>query len=793
MRKFALGLFCSCLLVFWGNARDARGDTLDIVSCRLNMDLSDFAGKILHAEATLGIKSKMSGVSAIRLDLLRLTIDSVKVNTYNTVYDYNDTVVNINLLTTLQPGDSATIQLFYHGHPVQMPGDFGGFYWNSLYAFNIGVSFLENPHCYGRVWFPCFDNFEERSYFEFYITTKNNQKAFCNGLLEGVTQNATTKTWHWKLQENIPSYLASVAVSDYQTLTDTVHAANGIIPIELAARSTDTIALKNLFRHLKDAFHIQENLWGAYQWERVGYCILPFNAGAMEHATNIGFMQYYLNSYANSCETTMAHELSHHWFGDLVTCDNASEMWLNEGWAAYNETLFLENFYGADSAKEYQRLNHENVLHRAHVSDGAYLPVNGVPSDKTYGATVYDKGSDVVHTLRFYMNDQDFFHCMKNYLSDLAYTHSSTQQLMDYLNQCSGKNLTPFFDDWVNAPGFPHFSIEKWQTQQTDLVNVATDVYIRQRLSHAPHYYTLVPVTITYYDKYWTRYDEVVYISDECTHHQLILPNFTPVYVALDFHEKIQDAITDEWKVLTDTGTYDFGTAKIKIDVTGIQDSALVRVEHNWIAPDAMKNPISGLHLHDSRYWTVDGIFDSTFRANAVINYDGTAGAYLDNTFFTNSEDSLVLMYRPDQTTDWEIADSFSINTQGNPNDKLGTITVPHLKKGEYAMAIQNATLLTESDSRVSCLLQTGIQKTEESDFEVFPNPANDNVTVRFQQNIFDELWINDLRGRNLITRHVPSQEPSVIISLKALPKGIYFITLKEKTAISITKKIIKE
>ncbi len=793
MRKFTLGLFCLCLFILSGNARDARGDTIDIVSCRLNIDLSDFSGKILYADATLGIKSKMNGVNGVHLDLLKLTIDSIKVNSYNTLYTYNDTVVDINLLTTLNVGDSATVQLFYHGRPVQMPGDFGGFYWNSLYAYNIGVSFLENPHCYGRVWFPCFDNFEERSYFEFYITTKNNHKAFCNGLLEGITQNANTKTWHWKLQENIPSYLASVAVSDYQTLSDTVHAANGVIPIELAARSADTTALKNLFIHLKDAFHIQENLWGPYQWERVGYCILPFKAGAMEHATNIGFMQYYLNSYASSCETTMAHELSHHWFGDLVTCDKASEMWLNEGWAAYNETLFLENFYGVDSAKTYQRINHENVLHRAHVSDGAYLSVNGVPSDKTYGATVYDKGSDVVHTLRFYMGDPDFFNCMKNYLSDFAYTHSSTQQLKDYLNQCSGKNLNSFFDDWVNAPGFPHFSIEKWQTKQTDIVNVTTDVYIRQRLSHAPHYYTLVPVTITYFDKYWTRYDEVVYVSGECTHHQLILPNFTPVYVALDFHEKLQDAITDEWKIVTDTGTYDFGTAKMKLSVTNIQDSALVRVEHNWIAPDAMKNPIQGLHLHDYRYWTVDGIFDSTFRAGAVVNYDGTAGAYLDNTFFTNTEDSLVLMYRPDQTTDWVLADSFMVNTQGNPNDKVGTITIYSLKKGEYAMAIWNSTLPTASDTRTSCLLQSTIRESNHNDFKIFPNPANDNVTVRFQQNIFDELRINDLSGRNLMTQSVSSQEPSITISLKALPKGIYFITLKEKTTTSITKKIIKE
>ncbi|MBL0310598.1 MAG: hypothetical protein IPP77_13290 [Bacteroidetes bacterium] len=135
-----------------------------------------------------------------------------------------------------------------------------------------------------------------------------------------------TKTWHWTLRDEIPSYLASVAVSDYATLLDTVQGINGMVPIELAARAPDTTNLKNLFVHLKDAFHIQENHWGPYEWERIGFCIVPFSAGAMEHATNISFMNLFLTVLKDEAEVTMAHELSHHWFGDLVTCKTADEM-----------------------------------------------------------------------------------------------------------------------------------------------------------------------------------------------------------------------------------------------------------------------------------------------------------------------------------------------------------------------------------------------------------------------------------------------------------------------------------
>jgi len=585
-------------------------------------------------------------------------------------------------MSTFNTGDSFTLRIVYHGHPLQLNGDFGGFYWTSLYAFNIGVSFLADPHNYGRVWFPCFDNFTERSLYEFFITTKSIHKAFCNGLLENVSTAGLTKTWHWKLNEEIPSYLASVSVSDYQTLTDTLHGIGGVKEIELAARSADTATVKNLFVHLPDAFHIFENSWGEYKWDRVGYCIVPFNAGAMEHATNISFMQYYLNLYSSDCENTMAHELSHHWFGNLVTCDSASEMWLNEAWAVYSEMVFHEKLYGAADYKEQVRANHEYVLHKAHVNDDGYLPVSGVSSENTYGTTVYDKGSEVIHTLRTYMGDSLFFRCVKNYLRDFSWKNSSTAQLRDYLSNCSGINLNDYFNDWVYHPGFPHFSIERKKILANNGNGFDVELLIRQRLNHATNYYNNVPVKISFFDAQWNRTDERVNISGGCTSHSFITTN-EPVYIALDFDEKIQDAITDEWRIITDTGTFDFGTSKMKLRVSANADSSLIRIEHNWIKPESMLNKFSGLHLHDKRYWTVDGIINPGIEAAATIDYDGS-DISLDEPFISNSEDSLMIMYRANADSEWTFADSFSINILGSNADTKGNATIYHLKKGQY-------------------------------------------------------------------------------------------------------------
>ncbi len=775
-------------------AKDLRGDTIDIRSYVLKLDLSDFTGKVLKGDAVIGIKAKMNGVEGIRLDLLKLNVDSVKVNSFNAPFTYNDSVLDINLLTTLSTGDSATLQVYYQGIPYHAPNDFGGFYWTSTHAFNIGVSFLGDPHNYGRVWFPCFDNFEVRSLYEFYVTTKSTHKAFCNGIMLGVATPGAKKIWHWKLGQEIPSYLASVAVSDYATVNDTVNGMNGTIPVQLAANASDTTNLKNLFVHLRDAFHIQENLWGPYQWDRVGYCIVPFNAGAMEHATNIGFMSYYLNVLASEAEEAMAHELSHHWFGNLVTCDSASEMWLNEGWARYNEKLFLERLYGDSAYKQSMRELHEDVLHTAHVRDDSYLPVSGVPTEYTYGTTVYDKGADVIHTLRSYMGDSLFFHCVKNFIADFSWKNMSTAQLRDYLSQCSGINLNDYFNDWVYSPGFPHFSIDVQAVEGFPAEPYELYANVHQRLNHAPHYYDNVPVTISYFDSAWHRTDVHAMVSGECTPVHLFQLYFPmPAYIAVDFDEKLQDAITDEWKVISDTGSFDFGTAKMILQVTANTDSGLVRVEHNWVRPEPMHNKIAGLHLHGKRYWTIDGIINQNFSADAKIYFDGS-DVSLDSTFITNSEDSLVVMYRTDSYADWMEANSFSISTQGNPSDKVGFVTVHGVSKGQYCLAIRNSALPDTAASESDCFVVTSVNDFEsKNEFQLSPNPTNESVVVSFEKNIFNTAELFDLAGRKLLEQNISMTQSSVQLKLKNFQNGVYLVTLIGNNTGRISKKIIKQ
>lgn len=768
------------------HAGDLQGDTIDIRTYILKLDLRDFDTHILYAKAEVGVKAKQNGVKEINLELIRLAVDSVKYNGMSTGYAYNDSLLHIQFTKTLDKGDSATLLICYHGKPGVLTGDFGGFYWDDTYAFNIGVSFKSDPHNYGRVWFPCFDNFKVRSYYEYFITTRATDKAFCNGLLLDVKTEDSAKVWHWKLKENIPSYLASVAVAPYETLQDTVHGANGTIPIELAVMAEDTALLKKRFEHLHQAFHILENYWGPYRWERVGYCIVPFQEGAMEHATNIAFMQYYLTAYERDCETTMAHELSHHWFGNLVTCTSAAEMWLNEGWATYSQSLFIEGLYGKDSAKQYRREAHFNELQMAHVNDRGYLPVSGVPSSKTYGSTVYQKGGDVIHTLRYYLGDSVFFHCIQAYLNQYAFNTASTTQLRDYLSECSGKDLKDFFNNWILASGYTHFSIQdKYITRSNG--NYEVYINIRQRLDNAPGLYESVPVTVSYFDKNMKRKNEKVYVSGECTTYETEL-DFKPDFIALDFDENLAEAISDEWHIVRDSGIYDFNAALMSVKVDNIKDSSLIRVEHNWMPADGMIHPDKGLQIHTSRYWTVDGVFDPAMKATGIFDYSAAPGDHLDEAFITN-EDSVVMMYRPNQNTDWRRADNFFVNKGENDSDKAGAVIVYSLKKGEYALAVYNSQKPIEKVQPNSCEQIHHILKTG-GDFKVSEDKANETLTVAFNKNIFVTAELCNAQGKKVTEQKIKGEDNSLTFKLSHVSNESYVVTLTSKTGKRISKKL---
>jgi aminopeptidase N len=766
-------------------APNERSDTIDILNYTINLRITDFVTNVIAGNTEVKFSPKVNGVNSIALDLLELIVDSIEIGGSNLVYTYNDTLLVVDLPSTMNINDTATMVVHYHGTP-QVDAQFGGFYFQSGYAFNLGVGFEALPHVFGRAWFPCFDNFVERSTYVFNITTNGGKIALCNGMLTSdTTDGFGFRTRQWTMNEEIPTYLASVSVAPYAEVHQTYNGINGPIPIILAAVPADTAAVKNSFINLPVALSTFEGHFGPYLWNRVGYCMVPFNSGAMEHATNISYPKITATG-SITYQALYAHELAHHWFGDLATCRTAEDMWLNEGWARYCEFLFTEALYGEAAYMADVRVNHEENLHFNIVKEGN-LSLGNIPQTHTYGDHVYNKGADVAHTLRGYLGDSLFFYSVRTYLSQNNYKDVSSADFRDALTAASGVDMTDFFNDWVFNPGWTHFSIDSFTVAPSG-PNFLVNVYVKQKLNSAPFYYTNVPLEVTFKAADWTEQTETFMMSGPVASFSFTLP-FEPVFAAVNMYEKISDAVAPEIQKLNSVSTVNFANAKMSITVQSITDSAFVRVTHNYVAPDPYKTCCIPYRLSPNRYWTVDGILPSNFKAKATVTYEGRTLSfsgynYLDNNLINTYEDSLVLMYRKNPADEWAVYPYFTRNMFATNNDKRGSIVIDSLQLGEYVLAMKDASL---SVSAVPASVPS---------IKLYPNPAGDFLHVDLSackpadKNAL-KLVVTDISGRVVHSEQASGKTALLRIMTSSLKNGIYTLSLQTEGGVVATEKFV--
>lgn len=750
------------------------GDTIHVKKYSLSLDSIDYTKQRIRGHATLVIEPKLNGVNNITLSLLKLTIDSITSGGQLLSFTYNDTTIRITPLSALNLGDTLVLTVYYGGKP-QLDAKFGGFYFNGVYAFNIGVGFAADPHPIGRYWFPCIDEFTDKSVYDFHIVTDSAYKAFCNGNLDSVIYNGNgMATWHWTINELIPSYLAAVAVAPFTTLKYTYQG----IPVEIACLPSDVPATVSAFAHLDSCLMFFMRMYGAYPWNKVGYVAVPFTGGAMEHATSIHIGKIFVSP---AFETTWAHELSHMWWGDKVTCTTEQDMWLNEGTAVANEHLFTELFYGTQAYKTAIRSNLRQVLQFSHVVDGGYHALNAVPHAYTYGRTVYLKGASIVHTLRKYMGDSAFFQGARSYMNNLAYGNASSADFRDQLSSATGIPLTTFFNDWVFTAGFPHFAVDSFKTVANGSKFNVT-VYTRQKQKGNTHIYTM-PVECTFSNGVVDT--TVTMLINAATNSFTYTLNFSPLRTTIDKDDKMADAIIADERILNATGNTPFAESVGNVNVKTVgAGPSVVRIEHNFVAPDDFKN-IKGIRVSDYHYFRVDGVFQTGFLAAATFFYNGSlnpGGGYLDNTLITGKEDSLVLLYRTGTTDDWHIVTAATANYGGSRTDKIGNFTVDTLKKGEYAFGYKKYNVgINEADNAKSFLLQA------------YPNPTAEGCTIGFTlpPGKKGKIQIHNQLGQNVFSSPVFSHQQSIWWDTFKIPAGIYTAIISDENTTSESTHIV--
>ena len=730
----------------------SRSDSIDLLHTRIELDLTQTGTGQIAAHTTVRWTPKIVGLDHLPLDLLALTVDSVTdANGYLT-FSHIGEELNIDLGVAHGPGDTLELTVHYHGDPVIDGSGWGGFYTSGNILYDLGVAFESQPHSFGRAWFPCFDNFVERCSFEFIVRTNSDRHAWCNGTLLSET-DLGGGVWesHWVNDQTMPSYLASVTASTYAEVRDTFPStAGGQVPVTLVAQPGDTTEMKNSFAHLQDAFDAFEQWFGPYRWDRMGYCLTP--EGAMEHACNISYPTSIVDG-SLTYEATMAHELAHMWFGDQVTCDRAEEMYINEGFAEYLSYLFLETVHGRDRYMTEVRDNHRAMVHRSHFVDEGWWALADMPQDFTYGTITYNKGADVLHSLRSYLGDTLFSSGLTSFLNTYAFQPVNSVQLRDHLTAATGVDMTDFFNDWIFQPGWAAFEVDSFHVAP-GVPDHDVTVFLEQKLRGPSSYYHGVPVTVTLNGMPGEHVEQTIMMGGQFDQVVVTVP-FIPSEVLLNEDERISLAITTDRDSIVSTGVHTYTHADLRLTVNSIPSAATVMMQEYWVAADDNTAEAYAYVVSPDRWWRVTGNIPLGSDIDCRITFDGrsTGSSPIDIGLVADAggtgfqEDSVVVLYRGSASFPWTEVGDYTVNTIGSAIDGFGRIDFSGFRTGDYTLGWRKSAVGISNPGKV---VHDG--------WFIFPNPAAGRFTVEWRGQArppAGTIQVLDSAGREIMRKEV--------------------------------------
>lgn len=770
MKNILYILFLGLLLAFI--PVHAQTDSVDVLSYDINLDIDHSANHLFVGHTSVCLKL-LRPCSSFGLDLKQAVVDSVWVNgDLQPLASYSSPLLSIPS-SQLAVGDTTLVTVFYHGGGYVESYGWGGFHMDNSIHYNLGVAFGEYPHNFGRSWFPCRDNFHDKATYSFSITTRPGWQALCSGSLSSVITNPdSSQTFHWQLNLPTPTYLVSVAVAPFHTIQRSYQGLYGSYPATIGFLTQDSARVHQAYDILEDVIPMYERCFGPYRWGRIGYVGTP--KGSMEHANNIALVNSCMASNTIGCQSVICHELSHAWFGNLLTCATSLDMWFNEGGASFCEEVAMEAAFNREYAIQYADDNLEAVLRTTHITDQGYKPVYGQTPDYTYGSTVYDKGATVWHTIRGYLGDSIFYASMQRLFNHMAFSTISSTQLRDSLSLYSGTDLTDLFNFHVFGPGFLDYTIDS-MSPTTHGVSLS----LSQHLVGTSTFADANRVPITFFDNQLNTTTRIIQFDGSSTQQDISLP-FTPSLAIVDLNKTISKASITDTILPYRKGIVELTNAHFKTNIKKVDSTSasLICVTHHWTAPQPSDNP--GFVRMAPRYWTVDGIIPSGTSLNGMFRYSKENGngafANLDLGFFRSSAtlDSIQLLYRKDISQPWTI-----VKSQCNGNTSEGFFVVNSLKKGQYTLAVVDSSLLAIDPVVDDCPSKVAL---------VCPNPSHGSFNIQLLRQGSFNIVVRDLRGRRLLTRRNISSD-SVISN--ELPSGIYFIEIKEHNHTIQVEKII--
>lgn len=744
-------------------AQGAAHDSIDVLHYDLTLDMGNRVAKQLQGEAEITfVKSR--DCARVTFDLIADSIEPVWLDgsvTRGFSFDHDGRLVSVNLGGAA--GDTHVVKITYYSHGYVEGYGFGGLHFDNNIYYNLGAAFMEYPHTFGRGWFPCRDNFHDKASYTLTVTTKPGWRSMCSGLLQSETLNANSSlTAVWHVAQPSPTYTLSVSAAPWKVLHREYTGPYGTYPAWIGYTYQDSTLVMRAFDILEDVVPFYEQAFGPYRWDRIGYIATPL--GSMEHISNIGLVSSCAVSMENSCQMVICHELGHSWFGNLITCEEEGDMWINEGGATFCEEVATEGAFDRQTATDYYQEMVSKVIRTAHRSDGAYRALHGMPREYTYGTTSYKKGGIVWHSLRGLMGDSLFYSCMRRLFDRCAFGNLDAASLRDSLSLYSGIDLTGFFDFHVFGAGFVDYIIDNLSVD-----NHRATLTLRQQLIGTDQYARGYRVPVTFFSSTLQKSKQWMRCDDSVATETFTLP-FTAAFAVVDYDHQLSDACTDGEASLKNKGTQTLPQAycKVGVSTTDNDPSAWVHVGHHFSHPGG--DTLAGIVRMTHRFWQVTGQIPWETSAKGHFFYnmaanDNAGAAWLDAELYPRATtlDSICLLYRADASQPWRIVSRKRSSGSGITSGYLNARLFP----GQYTLAVCDTTLMA---------IQSPDDPTAPT-LRLHPNPTHGDF--RLDLGSYDkkiDLSIYDISGKKVLQMNNISNGAIV---RHHLPAGSYIAIIK--------------
>jgi len=424
---------------------DHPENTVDILHYDIVLEVFEDIQEV-QGTTTILMTSTASPVTEIRLDLRQLLADSIWDSTGPLSFYHDEDSIFITLGETLNPGDTTEVCISYGGTPYHE--SWGGFWFSNVLTYHIGVGIYTEGQCMGKCMFPCWDYQNDKAAFDFHITCDEEDYAVANGDSAGVEISGGKATYHWGIDQEMPTYLVAMNVGDYVVLHDSTDAR-----IYYYVYSWDVEDALGSFVNVDLMMSNLEGLFGEYPWN-CRFSLVETPKGDMEHVSHVTHVAQAVNGNTN-WDWLIAHEMTHQWWGCCVTHADWQHIWLKEGFATLGEALWMET-YGQEEYDDYI----VNNIMKPYLQSGELFPISqpSTPAE-IFSSTTYDKAGAVLHMLRYVLGDETFFETLNFYFQNHMYGLVWTDDFRDDIEAFTGDDIDWFFDQWIHGWGYPVYDI----------------------------------------------------------------------------------------------------------------------------------------------------------------------------------------------------------------------------------------------------------------------------------------------------------------------------------------------